>query len=136
MQNNDQNGNKQLISNIDPTDNTNGETADTTHLDVQQTSNENIELNHNGDVQGDVIKNSDAEKATCELRDNLLQNQTLNPGNNVPPRTNNEMSANAIKNPTYVKNDWKLLPKHARKMERFLNINSVHGTTVSYLVRR
>ena len=131
--NDDQKGKKQLISNIDPADNT--ICADTTQLDVQQTSNENIELNHNGDVQGDVIKNSDAEKATCELRDNLLQNQTLNPGNNVPPRTTNEMSANVIKNPTYVKNDWKLPAKHARKMERFLNKNSVHGTAVSTKVK-
>ena len=130
--NNDQKNNKQLISNNDPADNTNGRTADTTQLDVQQTSDENIDLDHNGDLQGDVIINSDA---TCELRDNLLQNQTLNPGNNVPPRTTKVMSANAIKNLTYVKNDWKLPPKHARKMEKLLNKNTVPGTAVSTKVK-
>ena len=123
--NDDQNGNKQLISNNDPADNTNRETADTALLDVQQTSNENIDLNHNGDTT----------KTTCELRDNLLQKQTLNPENSVPPKTNNEKSALAINNPTYVENEWKLPPKHARKMERFLNKNSVHGTAVSTKVK-
>ena len=34
-----------------------------------------------------------------------------------------------------VYNDWKLPQKHGRKLDRFLNINSLHGTAISTKVK-
>ena len=41
------------------------------------------------------------------------------------------LSLQSNRHTTYNGNDWKLPQKHARKMDRFLNKNSLHGTAIS-----
>ena len=64
-----------------------------------------------------------------------FQRETVDVKINGTPETTNDVSLHSNRHTTYNGNDWKLPQKHARKMDRFLNKNSLHGTAISTKVK-
>ena len=111
------------------------ETVDTEPPEVQQTINDNNNSKDDGGAQEDAHKNSGTQNTTDGARDMHLQSETVGVRINGTPETTDDVSLHSNRHTTYNGNDWKLPQKHARKMERFLNKNSLHGTAISTKVK-
>ena len=130
-------------------------TADATETDsVQQT---NLDMHGTGDTQQDAHRNND--KQNNDNGASGIPNSVPNKGDdqnavlhvrgvdqqqhsvNVDRMTNgtqgsiSHMPTNYTSGATDDAKGWTLPPKHARKLDRFLNKNSVHGTAISTKVK-
>ena len=106
---------------------------------MQQTINENNNSKDDGGAQEDARKNSGTQNTTDVAKDRYLQSETGGVRMNETPKTINDVLLHSNRHTTYNANGWKLpqkLPqKHARKMDRFRNKNSLHVTAISTKVK-
>ena len=109
---------------------TNEETAGAATLDVQPNGNVN------NDMQNDMHNNSGAQIPASTAPEG---NPLIHVRDNAQPELHGgQGSSDRLVQSTGgapLKSDWKIPPKYIRKMDRFLNRNSVHGTAATTKVK-